>query len=141
VRPQDVVGAIANEAAIPGRAIGAIDILDAYTFVDIPREFVDQVLAAMRSASIKGRRVNAEIARPDGWAATDRAGRDGRPREPGAAYPPRREFVGGGRVRRDRDDAQALSETGVKRRFDRTGPARFRVRRDGPSPRPTRRDE
>ncbi|MDQ3693299.1 MAG: DEAD/DEAH box helicase, partial [Chloroflexota bacterium] len=64
VRPQDIVGAIANEAGIPGRAIGAIDILDTYTFVDIPNEFVERVLAAMQTASIKGRRVNIEVARP-----------------------------------------------------------------------------
>jgi ATP-dependent RNA helicase DeaD len=141
IRPQDVVGAIANEAAIPGRAIGAIDILDAYTFVDIPREYVDQVLEAMRTAAIKGRRVNAQIARPDGWAAPDREGRDGRPREVRGAYAPRREYAGGGRVRRDRDDAHSRAETGGGRRFDRTGPARFRVRREGTPPRPTRRDE
>ena len=75
-RPQDFVGAIANEAGIPGRAIGAIDIFDDYTFVDIPREFVDRVLAAMRGARIKGRPVNAEVARMDGAPGPrDRGGR------------------------------------------------------------------
>jgi len=71
VRPQDIVGAIANEAQIPGRAIGAIDILDAYTFVDIPQEFVDKVLGAMRSVKIKGRFVNPEVARPGGEPPRD----------------------------------------------------------------------
>ena len=62
--------------ASPGRAIGAIDIFDDYTFVDIPREFVDRVLAAMRGARIKGRPVNAEVARMDGAPGPrDRGGR------------------------------------------------------------------
>ncbi|MFT4039584.1 MAG: helicase-related protein, partial [Thermomicrobiales bacterium] len=65
-RPQDFVGAIANEAGIPGRAIGAIDIFDDYAFVDVPREMVDRVVGAMRGAKIKGRPVNVEVARVDG---------------------------------------------------------------------------
>jgi hypothetical protein len=126
-RPQDFVGAIANEAAIPGRAIGAIDIFDDYAFVDIPREFVDRVLAAMRGAKIKGRPVNAEIARVDGAPSRDRGdSRDGRP-----PYKSRRPpFVGGARVNRDGDDRPS-------RRYERSdrperggSPPRFRSRRD-----------
>jgi hypothetical protein len=77
VRPQDIVGAIANEAQIPGRAIGAIDILDAYTFVDIPQEFVERVLGAMRSVKIKGRFVNPEVAGPGSQAPRGDGGRGG----------------------------------------------------------------
>ncbi|MDP9363286.1 MAG: DEAD/DEAH box helicase, partial [Chloroflexota bacterium] len=66
VRPQDIVGAIANEANIPGRAIGAIDILDAYSFVDIPESQVERVLQAMQRATIKGRPVGVEVAQPGG---------------------------------------------------------------------------
>ena len=36
VRPADIVGAIANEAGVPGKAIGAIDIYDDFTFVELP---------------------------------------------------------------------------------------------------------
>jgi ATP-dependent RNA helicase DeaD len=91
VRPQDIVGAIANEAGIPGRAIGAIDILDTYSFVDIPNQYVDVVINALRQSGIKGRPVNAERAqgeqartgRPDsrqgrgGGRPYDRSGRPG----------------------------------------------------------------
>ncbi len=45
VRPGDVVGTIAYHANIPGRAIGAISIQDSQTLVDVPEQFVDQVLA------------------------------------------------------------------------------------------------
>ncbi|MCA9876865.1 MAG: DEAD/DEAH box helicase, partial [Thermomicrobiales bacterium] len=111
-RPQDFVGAIANEAGIPGRAIGAIDIFDDYAFVDVPREMVDRVVGAMRGAKIKGRPVNVEVARIDG-APPARDHRGGRP-----------PFVAGNRGQRD-DRPQ--------RRYDRGGDRdapRFRTKRD-----------
>ena len=61
IRPQDIVGAIANEANIPGRSIGAIDILDASTFVDVPTASVGAVLEAMSTIRMKGRPVTAEV--------------------------------------------------------------------------------
>lgn len=45
IRPGDVVGTIAYHANIPGKVIGAIHIQDQQTFVDIPEQFADQVLA------------------------------------------------------------------------------------------------
>jgi ATP-dependent RNA helicase DeaD len=71
VRPQDFVGAIANEAGIPGRSIGAIDILDTYSFVDIPTEFADRVIQTLKTATIKGRPVNAELAQPGSGSGRD----------------------------------------------------------------------
>ncbi len=44
LRPSDVVGAIASEVGIPGRAIGVIDIHDEYTFVDVSEKHVRKVL-------------------------------------------------------------------------------------------------
>ncbi len=61
IRPQDIVGAIANEANIPGRSIGAIDILDASTFVDVPTASIEVVLQAMSTIRMKGRAVTAEV--------------------------------------------------------------------------------
>jgi ATP-dependent RNA helicase DeaD len=63
VRPGDIVGAIAGEADIPGSNIGHIDIHDKHTFVDVPANLADRVVAAMDGNSIKGRRVNVEVAR------------------------------------------------------------------------------
>lgn len=63
VRPGDIVGAIAGEADIPGSSIGHIDIYDKFTYVDVPREHVNRVLDAMEGNTIKGRRVNIEVAR------------------------------------------------------------------------------
>lgn len=126
-RPQDFVGAIANEASIPGRAIGAIDIFDDYAFVDIPREFVDQVIVAMREAKIKGRPVNAEVARVDGAPGPrDRGNFRGgsRPSQP-AGRPP---FAGGSRGGDDRAPQRRYERSD---RPDRGGSPRFRTSRDG----------
>lgn len=45
LRPSDVVGMIAHHANIPGKVIGAIHIQDQQTMVDVPEQFVDQVLS------------------------------------------------------------------------------------------------
>lgn len=66
VRPQDIVGAIANEAGVPGRAIGAIDIHDTYTFVDVPSDAASRVIEVLNASSIKGRPVNVEVAADPG---------------------------------------------------------------------------
>ncbi len=55
VRPKDIVGAIANEANIPGRAVGNIDIRDRFTYVEVQEEFVDRVLTRVPSTRLRGR--------------------------------------------------------------------------------------
>lgn len=44
LRPRDVVGAIAGEVGIPGRAIGEIDIRQDHSYVDVSEKHVRQVL-------------------------------------------------------------------------------------------------
>jgi ATP-dependent RNA helicase DeaD len=65
VRPGDVVGAIANEAGVPGKLIGAIDVYDDFTFVEVPREYEAQVLKKMARAKIRGRPVQIRPAAED----------------------------------------------------------------------------
>lgn len=55
VRPKDIVGAIANEANIPGRAVGNIDIRDRFTYVEVQEEFIDRVLNRVPSTRLRGR--------------------------------------------------------------------------------------
>jgi ATP-dependent RNA helicase DeaD len=57
VRPQDLVGAITGEAGIAGREIGAIEIADRFSLVEVADEVAEDVIGAMRSAKIKGRKV------------------------------------------------------------------------------------
>jgi len=57
------VAAIAGESGMPGRLVGAIDMMDNYTFVDVPAKHAEAVLAAMNdNVLIKGRKVNVEKA-------------------------------------------------------------------------------
>jgi ATP-dependent RNA helicase DeaD len=65
VRPSDIVGAIANEAGVPGDAIGDIDIYDTFSFVEIPTQDVDAVIGALSRATIRGQRPRARLALPD----------------------------------------------------------------------------
>ena len=56
VRPQDLVGAITGESYLSGRDIGAIEIADRFSLVEVPESAADDVVTALRQASIKGRR-------------------------------------------------------------------------------------
>ncbi|WP_373308364.1 DEAD/DEAH box helicase [Microbispora siamensis] len=56
VRPQDIVGAITGETRVSGREIGAIEIADRFTLVEIPDGAVDEVVAALRRTTIKGKK-------------------------------------------------------------------------------------
>ncbi|HEX8251080.1 MAG TPA: DEAD/DEAH box helicase [Pyrinomonadaceae bacterium] len=60
----DIVGAIANEGNVPGKAIGAIDIYDRFTLVDVPSEFTAQVLEQMRNSRIRSQKANLRVADP-----------------------------------------------------------------------------
>ncbi len=64
LRPADLVGAIAGEANIPGSSIGAIDMYDRFCFVEVPQAAAEQVLKALSSAMVRGRKVKATVARP-----------------------------------------------------------------------------
>jgi ATP-dependent RNA helicase DeaD len=57
MRPADLVGAIANEAGLTSREIGPIQIGDNFSLVGVPAESVDRVIAALRTASIRGKKM------------------------------------------------------------------------------------
>lgn len=63
IKPSNILGAIAGESGMPGKLVGAIDMMDNYTFVDVPAIHAEKVLKAMNdNVQIKGRRVNMEKA-------------------------------------------------------------------------------
>jgi ATP-dependent RNA helicase DeaD len=63
VRPGDIVGAIASEVGIPGRAIGEIDIRKDFTFVDVAEKHVNQVLKQSSGQySLRGKPVMLKLA-------------------------------------------------------------------------------
>ena len=57
MRPADLVGAITNEAGVEGRQIGTIQIGDAYSIVEVPEELANQVISALREATLRGKKV------------------------------------------------------------------------------------
>ena len=60
IRPQDLVGAIANETGIESKQIGSIAIGDRHSFVEVATDVADQVISTMRSAKIRGRSVQVD---------------------------------------------------------------------------------
>jgi ATP-dependent RNA helicase DeaD len=56
VRPQDLVGAITGKSYLSGGDIGAIEIADRFSLVEVPESAADDVVAALRQAGIRGRR-------------------------------------------------------------------------------------
>ncbi|HEX8255906.1 MAG TPA: DEAD/DEAH box helicase [Thermoanaerobaculia bacterium] len=153
IRPADVVGSIANEADVPGREIGPIDIQEEITFVGIPERFVEVVLEKVGRKKFRGRAVNMRVARPDEGSSERRPSSlrpggynrpDGPPQR--SSYnrpdgPPQRPSYNRNdgppqRPRFNRDDAPPQ-----RPRFNNNrdaGPARPRFNRDAPPP---RRDE
>jgi ATP-dependent RNA helicase DeaD len=57
IRPQDLVGAIANEAGVPGTSIGAIQITDRFSLVEVPEESADHVIAMLKQSNLRGKKV------------------------------------------------------------------------------------
>jgi ATP-dependent RNA helicase DeaD len=57
IRPKDLVGAIANESPVAGRDIGAIEITQNFSLVEVPDAAVQDVIQALRGTTLKGRRV------------------------------------------------------------------------------------
>ncbi len=70
VRPADFVGAIANEANVPGRAIGAIDLYERFSFVEVPENMAERVIKALKRTTIRGRKIAPTIAKPERPAAS-----------------------------------------------------------------------
>ncbi len=66
IRPTDLVGAIVNEAGIDAREIGAIEIADRFSLFEVSDEVVDRVIAALRSATIKGKRLTVRLDKATG---------------------------------------------------------------------------
>ena len=56
LRPQDLVGAIAGESGLNSREIGAIQITDRFSLVEVPDAAAEVVINALSRSTIRGRR-------------------------------------------------------------------------------------
>ncbi|HTJ76689.1 MAG TPA: DEAD/DEAH box helicase [Acidimicrobiales bacterium] len=63
IRPQDLVGAITGETRLGGRDIGAIEIADRFSLVEVPEAAADEVVRALRATTLKGRKATVRRAR------------------------------------------------------------------------------
>ena len=66
IRPKDIVGAIAGECGIPGKSIGDIEIYEEYTFLDVPKKYVKDILKGMKNKKIKNVKIKIEKAKKKG---------------------------------------------------------------------------
>ena len=57
IRPGDLVGAITGEAGVPSNGIGAIEIGDRFSLVDVQADMADHIVAAMTKATLRGQKV------------------------------------------------------------------------------------
>lgn len=61
IRPGDLVGAIANEAKINSAMIGAIEIEERFSIVDVPESLAPRIIQQLSRARIKGRKVSVRL--------------------------------------------------------------------------------
>src|SRR4051812_46692465 len=57
IRPGDLVGAITGEAGINSRELGAIQIADRFSLVEVPASRAEEIIAALKATTIRGRKV------------------------------------------------------------------------------------
>jgi ATP-dependent RNA helicase DeaD len=57
IRPADLVGAITGEAGITSKSLGAIQIAENFSLIEVPEQIADDVVKAMKGASLRGQKV------------------------------------------------------------------------------------
>jgi ATP-dependent RNA helicase DeaD len=57
IKPADLVGAITNETGVESRALGAIQVGERYSLVEVPEEIADVLVNALRHTRLKGKKV------------------------------------------------------------------------------------
>jgi ATP-dependent RNA helicase DeaD len=86
VRPADLVGAISGETGLKSAFIGAIEIADRFSLVEVPEEVADDIIEALAATKLRGLKVTVRRDRdaggsPDGDRPRPRGDRPTRRRE------------------------------------------------------------
>jgi ATP-dependent RNA helicase DeaD len=63
IRPGDLVGAIANEAGLDSRVLGAIEVADKFSLVEVPQEMAEGIMEALSRTRVKGHKVAVRVFR------------------------------------------------------------------------------
>lgn len=62
IQAKHIIESIASNTSLPRNLIGSINICDKFTFVDVPREYANEVITSLKTSQVNGRRINAEKA-------------------------------------------------------------------------------
>ncbi|MBQ3409190.1 MAG: DEAD/DEAH box helicase [Clostridia bacterium] len=62
IMAKDVIGSISANTAVSGSDIGKINILDNFSFVEVPQNYVEEIISCMNGNTIKGKKVSIEVA-------------------------------------------------------------------------------
>ena len=74
VQTSEILRAIAGESGIQGKRVGKIDIREQFTFVEVPVDIAEKVIAAMDNAFIRGKKIAVKKALPPVRPAEPAAG-------------------------------------------------------------------
>ena len=117
VRVGDIVGAIANEAGVPGEKIGQVDLYESHATVELDAADAAKVVAALGNATLRGRRLSARIDERSNERPSfgDRGPRREFGGDRGGDRGPRRDF--GGDRGGDRGPRRDFGDRGPRRDF------------------------
>ncbi len=62
MKESNLVKIIASETSIQGKQIGKIDMLDKFSFFEVPDNFVNEMLVKLPQQKVRGRQINIEVA-------------------------------------------------------------------------------
>ncbi|TLY22572.1 MAG: ATP-dependent helicase, partial [Nitrospirae bacterium] len=61
IRPGDLVGAIANEAGLNSNVIGAVEVMDRFSLVEVPEVLTREIIETLSRTRIKGQKVAVRL--------------------------------------------------------------------------------
>src|SRR5262245_64178395 len=61
IRPGDLVGAIANEAGLNSNVIGAVEVMDRFSLVEVPEVLAREIVQTLVRTRIKGQKVAVRL--------------------------------------------------------------------------------
>lgn len=62
IKAKDIVGSITSNTIISGNEIGRIDVLDKFSFIEVPAKYEDDLLNGMNGKMVKGKAARIELA-------------------------------------------------------------------------------
>ena len=80
IRPGDLVGAITGEAGVTSKSVGAIEIADNFSLVDVSESQADDIMAALKATMIRGKKVLVRRDRSAALPVAEPASRASAPR-------------------------------------------------------------